>query len=288
MTTGPVVTPDWLATRGDDGRTVIVDVRWYLQGKRGSDEYRRGHLPGAHFLDVDSDLASAPGPGRAGRHPLPSADTFASALARIGVREDSTVVAYDDTGGATAARLWWLLRYFGHDIGRVLDGGIQAWVASGRALETATPAARPAAPLRMVARSELVVDKAWVREMTELGRGLLLDARATERYEGKVEPIDARPGHIPGAKNAPFAANLTGPGGRFLSKDELARRYAALGVESKAPVVAYCGSGVTACHDLLALALAGHENALLYEGSWSEWAGDATLPAALGSGDKLP
>jgi thiosulfate/3-mercaptopyruvate sulfurtransferase len=282
MTTGPVVTPDWLAARRDDGRTVIVDVRWYLQGKRGMDEYHRGHVPGAHFLDVDTDLASAPGPGRAGRHPLPSPDTFAKALAHIGVHQDSVVIAYDDSGGATAARLWWLLRYFGHDIGRVLDGGIQAWIASGRALETTTPATRPAAPLTMIARPELVVDKARVRKMTERGQGLLLDARAAERYEGKIEPIDARPGHIPGAKSAPFADNLTGPGGRFLSKDDLARRYEALGVGSKAPVVAYCGSGVTACHDLLALAVAGYEDALLYEGSWSEWAADTMLPAALG------
>jgi len=282
MTESPLVTPDWLAERHEDGHTVVVDVRWYLQGKRGIDEYRTGHLPGAHFLDVEGDLSSAPGPGRPGRHPLPSAETFARALARIGVRADSVVVAYDDTGGATAARLWWLLRYFGHDIGRVLDGGIQAWVASGRALETATPEVSHTPPLQLVTRPELVVDKSRVREMTERREGLLLDARAAERYEGKVEPIDARPGHIPGAKSAPFAANLTGPGGRFLSGDELARRYAALGVETKRPVVAYCGSGVTACHDILALAIARHENALLYEGSWSEWAADATLPAALG------
>jgi thiosulfate/3-mercaptopyruvate sulfurtransferase len=282
MTTGPLVTPEWLAPRIGDRRTVVVDVRWYLQGKRGIDEYRAGHLPGAHFLDVDLDLSSAPGPGRPGRHPLPSPEMFAAALARIGVREESIVVAYDDAGGAQAARLWWLLRYFGHDIARVLDGGIQAWVASGRALETTTPAPAEAAPLKLVARTHMVVDRARVREMTEHKQGVLLDARAAERYEGKVEPIEARPGHIPGAKNAPFAANLTGPGGRFRSESELARHYAAFGVAQNAPVVAYCGSGVTACHDLLALAVAGHPNALLYEGSWSEWAGDSTLPAALG------
>ena len=279
---GPLVTPDWLAERTGDGRTVVVDVRWYLQGKRGVDEYRAGHLPGAHFLDLDRDLASAPGPGRPGRHPLPSAEAFAQSLARIGVREDSVVVAYDDVGGSMAARLWWLLRYFGHDIGRVLDGGIQAWVESGRALETTTPAARESAPMHLAARPEMVVDKARVRGISERGQGLLLDARAAERYEGKIEPIDARQGHIPGAKSAPFGANLTGPAGRFLPHDELARRYAALGVGTQAPLVAYCGSGVTACHTLLALAVAGHEDALLYEGSWSEWAGDATLPAAVG------
>jgi thiosulfate/3-mercaptopyruvate sulfurtransferase len=282
--TSPLVAPDWLAARMDDGRTVVVDVRWYLQGKRGIDEYRAGHLPGAHFLDIERDLSSEPGPGRPGRHPLPSPETFAAALARIGVRDDSIVVAYDDSSGATAARLWWLLRYFGHDIGRVLDGGIQAWVASGRAVETTMPAVREASPLRLTARPEMVVNKARVREMSERGEGLLLDARAAERYEGKVEPIDARPGHIPGAKSAPFAANLQAPGGPWLGPGELARRYGALGIGEKAPIVAYCGSGVTACHDLLALAMMGHEDALLYEGSWSEWASDPALPAAVGKG----
>lgn len=279
---GPLVTVDWLAARIGDPRTVVADVRWYLQGKRGIDEYRAGHLPGAHFLDVDGDLSSAPGSGRPGRHPLPSVERFRDALARIGVRKDSVVVAYDDAGGAQAARLWWLLKYFGHDIGHVLDGGIQAWIASGGALETTTPDPVNAPSLELGARAEMVVDKAQVRAMVEGGRGLILDARAAERYEGKVEPVDARPGHIPGAKSAPFAANLTRPGGPFRAREELERDYRALGVGAQSPVVAYCGSGVTACHDLLALAVAGFDDALLYEGSWSEWAGDPTLRAALG------
>jgi thiosulfate/3-mercaptopyruvate sulfurtransferase len=278
----PLVTADWLAGRLGDPHTVIADVRWYLQGKRGMGEYRAGHLPGAHFIDVDRDLSALPGPGRPGRHPLPSADAFAALLSRIGVRSDSVVVAYDDAGGAQAARLWWLLRYFGHDIGCVLEGGIQAWVDSGRPLETAAPPPVGAPRLDLVTRAEMVVDKAQVRAMVERNKGLLLDARAPERFEGKVEPIDARPGHIPGAKSAPFVANLTRPGGPFLPRDELARIYGALGAGEKKPVVAYCGSGVTACHDLLALAVAGIDGALLYEGSWGEWAGDASLPAALG------
>ena len=284
ITVGPLVTPDWLAARLGDPRTVVVDVRWYLQGQRGVDEYRAGHLPGAHFLDVDGDLSSSPSPARPGRHPLPSLDAFAAALSRIGVREDSIVVAYDDVGGAQAARLWWLLRYFGHDVGRVLDGGIQAWRESGGALETAAPMIAAAAPLALAPHPEMIVDKARVRALSEHGEGLLLDARAAERYEGKVEPVDARPGHIPGAKSAPFAANLTRPSGTFRPPDELARHYGALGADAKTPIVAYCGSGVTACHDLLALSVAGHGDALLYEGSWSEWAGDATLPAARGPG----
>jgi thiosulfate/3-mercaptopyruvate sulfurtransferase len=203
-------------------------------------------------------------------------------LAKVGVRPDSVVVAYDDVGGAQAARLWWLLRYFGHDIGRVLDGGIQAWVESGRPLETTTPTAVTAAPLELVAHPEMVVDKARVRGMVERGEGVLLDARAPERYEGKVEPVDARPGHIPGAKSAPFVANLTRPGGPFQPRAELTRHYVELEAGAKTPVVAYCGSGVTACHDLLALAMAGFDGALLYEGSWGDWARDSALPAALG------
>lgn len=279
---GPLVTADWLAAQIDDPRTVVADVRWYLQGKRGIDEYRAGHLPKAHFLDVDRDLSSLPGSGRPGRHPLPTAEPFRDVLARIGVRPDSVVVAYDDAGGAQAARLWWLLKYFGHDIGHVLDGGMQAWVASGRPLETSIPDAAPAPPLDLVAHPDMFVGKTRVRSLVERNEGLLLDARAPERFEGKVEPVDARPGHIPGAKSAPFVANLTRPGGPFRPRDELERHYAALGVGTREPIVAYCGSGVTACHDLLALAVAGFDGALLYEGSWGEWAGDPALPAALG------
>jgi thiosulfate/3-mercaptopyruvate sulfurtransferase len=280
----PLVTPDWLAARLGDPHTVVADVRWYLQGKRGIDEYRAGHLPGAHFLDVDGDLSSSPSPARPGRHPLPTPDAFAAVLSRIGAREDSIVVAYDDVGGAQAARLWWLLRYFGHDIGRVLDGGIQGWLQSGGALETAAPTPNRAPALALTPHPEMVVDKARVRALSEHGEGLLLDARSAERYEGKVEPVDARPGHIPGAKSAPFVANLTRPAGPFRPTGELARHYAALGAGAKTPIVAYCGSGVTACHDLLALAMAGRADALLYEGSWGEWAGDATLPASRGPG----
>jgi thiosulfate/3-mercaptopyruvate sulfurtransferase len=281
---GPLVTVDWVAARIGDPLTVVADVRWYLQGKRGIDEYRAGHLPGAHFLDVDSDLSSPPGPGRPGRHPLPSAEHFRDVLGRIGVRKETVVIAYDDVGGAQAARLWWLLKYFGHDGGRVLEGGIQAWVEQGRTLETATPPPVDAPSLDLVAHPDMVVDKARVRSLVERGEGILLDARASERFEGKVEPIDARPGHIPGAKSAPFVANLTRPGGSFRPRDELERHYAALGAGSASPVIAYCGSGVTACHDLLALAVAGFEGALLYEGSWGEWSGDPALPAALGKG----
>jgi thiosulfate/3-mercaptopyruvate sulfurtransferase len=284
VATSPLVAPEWLEARLGDPHVVVADVRWYLKDKRGIDAYAAGHIPSACFLDVDRDLSSAPGPGRPGRHPLPSAERFAEALARVGVGQGDIVVAYDDSGGSTAARLWWLLRYFGHDVGRVLDGGIQAWVKGGRPLETTTPARPPAPRMTLVPRVEMVVGKARVRTMVDRGEGLLLDARASERYEGKIEPVDARPGHIPGAKSAPFASNLEAPGGAFRAKEDLERHYADLGALDANPVVAYCGSGVTACHDLLALSLAGKDDALLYEGSWGEWAGDPSLEAALGKG----
>jgi thiosulfate/3-mercaptopyruvate sulfurtransferase len=282
VASSPLVSPDWLERKIGDPHVVIADARWYLKDKRGIDAYASGHIPSAIFVDVDRDLSSPPGPGRPGRHPLPSADHFASVLARLGVGPGDTVVAYDDSGGSTAARLWWLLRYFGHDVGKVLDGGIQGWVAGGRALETATPAPAAAPRMTLVPRVEMVVGKARVREWSDRGEGVLLDARASERYEGKVEPVDARPGHIPGAKSAPFSSNLVAPGGAFRPKAELEQHYAALGATRANPIVAYCGSGVTACHDLLALSIAGRDDALLYEGSWSEWAADAALAAALG------
>jgi thiosulfate/3-mercaptopyruvate sulfurtransferase len=280
-----LVTPSWLASHLGQPDVVVADVRWYLQGKRGIDAYRQGHIPTACFADVDQDLSSLPGSGRAGRHPLPAADAFAAFLARIGVGPRDLVVAYDDAGGATAARLWWLLRYFGHDRGRVLEGGIQAWTLAGHPLETREPARPSAERLHLVPRREMVVDKARVEQMMAGSHAVLLDARAADRFEGLVEPVDARPGHIPGAKSAPFLENLVAPAGSFRSADDLERRYASLGVGALSdgrPVVAYCGSGVTACHDLLALSIIGREDALLYEGSWSDWAADLALPAAVG------
>jgi len=278
----PIVTTDWLAEHLDDPDLRVADVRWYLDpARRGRDAYAAGHIPGAVFLDVEADL-SAPGGSRGGplgRHPWPAEAQVSRVMSAAGIGPGVRVVAYDDQAGAIAARLWYLLQAHGHDDVAVLDGGIVKWVAEGRALERATPPARSA---RFAARlrpgSVLTKD-----DMAGGARGrLVLDARAGERYRGETEPIDPRAGHIPGAKNAPFSGNLTtGPVPVFLPPAKLRQRYAALGAEAAEPVV-YCGSGVTACHDLLALRAAGLPGAL-YAGSWSEWSADPALPVAVGA-----
>ena len=278
---GPLVDVAWLAKNLDDPRVRVVDVRWYLSGKRGADEYQRGHIAGAAYVDLGIELASPPGEGP-GRHPLPSATNFARALARIGVTRGSIVVAYDDAGGSIAARLWWLFRWFGLAGAVVLDGGLPAWIAAGHPLVTTTPALTMAPQLALRPRGVGLVDKIAVDRLRDDPRAKILDARARERFEGRSEPVDARPGHVPGAIAAPFVENLVAPGGVFLAPQALADRYRSLGVLQAEQIVCYCGSGVTACHDILALAIAGRDDALLYEGSWSDWAADSALPAAVG------
>ncbi|MEZ4300292.1 MAG: sulfurtransferase [Polyangiaceae bacterium] len=277
----PLVSPAWLRARSADARVRVLDARWYLAGKRGADEYAAGHLPGAVFVNLDADLSSPRGQGP-GRHPLPTPDAFARVLARAGIGATTHVVAYDDAGGAIAARVWWLMRYFGLASASVLDGGIAAWLAEGGALTTDVPAIVPAPMLRLTPRPALVADKRAVDRLRATPSAVVLDARSADRFEGKSEPVDARPGHIPGARSMPFAGNLAAPGGRFLDREALSARYDGAGVRSADTIVCYCGSGVTACHDLLALALLGRPDALLYEGSWSDWAADPALPAALG------
>lgn len=270
-----IVSVDFVREHLSDPDVVIADVRWYLDGRRGSDAFAEGHIPGAQFVDVDRELAAPP--GARGRHPLPDPDDFARVLSRLGVTRASTVIAYDDAGGAIAARLWWLLRWVGLDNGRVLDGGIGAWVAAGGELETVTRPRAPARLLKLEPRDDVYAD------IDEVARGdaLLLDARAPERYRGEHEPIDPRAGHIPGAKNAPFAENLRH--GRFRPAAELRARYAELGADRAREIVCYCGSGVTAAHDVLALELAGFPGARLYPGSWSEWSSDPDRPIATDS-----
>jgi thiosulfate/3-mercaptopyruvate sulfurtransferase len=264
---------------------VLLDVRWRFGGPPGIEGYRAGHLPGAVYVDLDTDLSGPAGAG--GRHPLPSADHFAAAMRRAGVRSGHAVVVYDERDSTIAARLWWELRYFGHDLVRVLDGGLAAWRAAGLPATTDEPDPVAAGDFTAVAGHMPVLDAAGAAALAR--SGLLFDARAGERYRGETEPIDPVAGHIPGAVSAPTAGNV-GPDGRFLPPAELERRFADLGVDGEpasdgsgaAPGVgAYCGSGVTAAHEVLALSLAG-VRAALYVGSWSGWTADPARPVATG------
>jgi thiosulfate/3-mercaptopyruvate sulfurtransferase len=232
------------------------------------------------FLDVQEDL-SAPGGRRGGprgRHPWPAQEQVARVMGAAGIDAGTTVIAYDDQSGATAARLWYLLLAHGHERAAVLDGGIRKWAAEGRPLETEVPSVEPRAFAARLQPGWLVPKDEMVR--THAGR-LVLDARAGERYRGETEPIDPRAGHVPGARSAPFMENLSQDAVPvFRPPAELHARYAALGAVEREPVV-YCGSGVTACHDLLALRLAGLRGRL-YPGSWSEWSSDESLPIERG------
>lgn len=259
-----------------DQPPALLDVRWRLAGPPGVEDYRAGHIPGAVFVDLDRDLAAEP--GRGGRHPLPAADAFQSAMRAAGVRADRPVVAYDDGSAVPAARAWWLLRYFGHDDARVLDGGFPAWRDAGHAVTTEEPS---------VTRGDFVARPGGMPmldagEAFEVARdGALVDVRAAQRYRGETEPMDPVAGHIPGAVNAPAPGNLDADG-RFLPPEALRRRFETLEAGTEAgPVGAYCGSGVTAAQGVLALHLAGIP-AALYVGSWSNWVADSSRPVATG------
>ncbi|HET9316175.1 MAG TPA: sulfurtransferase [Vicinamibacteria bacterium] len=277
MTPGAVVSTEWLAGHlGDDG-VRVVDTRWYLDPTRvGRDAYAAGHIPGAIYLEVDRDL-SAPGGRRGGpigRHPWPPVEQVERVMSAAGIGPDTFVVAYDDQWGSVAARLWFLLRAHGHDAAAVLDGGLPKWTAEGRPLDTAVPTVAPRAFVARL-RPELLASKEELRVPS--ASRLVIDARAPERYRGETEPIDPRAGHVPGAVNAPYTGNLTSDERRvFLPAEALRARFAALGADRTEPIV-YCGSGVTACHDILALHLAGLP-ARLYPGSWSEWSSNPDLP----------
>lgn len=267
MAFGPLVSADWLHEHLTDHDVRVIDFRWYLRGKRGRDEYLKGHIPGAVFVDLESVTGKGPG-----RHPLPTREQFESAMQEAGVSSQTKVIAYDDEGDSVASRLWFLLRYFGHPHEAVLDGGLQAW---GSQLETEVPhVARGDFRAGQPDRSK-VLD---VETVSNLHGVPLIDARAPERYRGETEPVDPKAGHIPGALNAPFRGNL-GPDGRFKSPSELRERFAKLGAEKGA--VFYCGSGVNATHEVLAMEIAGLPNARIYEGSWSDWS-RRDLPVATG------
>jgi thiosulfate/3-mercaptopyruvate sulfurtransferase len=286
-----LISADRLARSLGDGECpVLLDVRWKLGGPPGEEAYAAGHVPGAVFTSLDGDLAAPAGSGAGGRHPLPEPDAFTAAMRRLGVRPDRLVIVYDDADSMAAARAWWLLRYFGHPAVRVLDGGFRAWAAAGHPVERGELTTAPEAGSFTADPGHLPLLDAGGAMALAAG-GVLLDARAAERYRGEAEPVDPVAGHIPGAVSAPTAQNVN-PDGTFRPPGELAARFAALGVPASvvpgtaAPVTvgAYCGSGVTAAHEVLALALAGIP-AALYAGSWSQWITDPARPVATGPGE---
>ena len=258
-----------------DCRFDLANVTW------GEIEYARAHLPGALYLHLDRDLSS-PISERSGRHPLPDPERFAARLGELGVKSDSQLVAYDQGNGAYGARLWWLARWIGLRNVAVLDGGIAAWRAAGLPLETAVRTPTPGKLTPSLAPDAWVSSEA-VNELRQLPGNLLIDARGSERFAGRNETLDPVAGHVPGARNRPFLENL-GADGRFLPSDVLRQRFATiLGSLAPSSVVAMCGSGVTACHNLLALEHAGFSGARLYAGSWSEWIRDPRRPIGTGA-----
>jgi len=281
---GPLISPAELAKAlAGDEPPVLIDVRWRLGGPPGLDSYQAGHVPGAVYVDLDTQLAGAP--GNCGRHPLPETADFEAAMRAAGVRSDRNVVVCDEADSTTAARAWWMLRYYGHEQVRVLDGGFSAWAAAGLPVSTRDTVPEPgdftASPGRMP-----VLDAASAGATAR--SGILLDARAPARYRGQTEPVDRVAGHIPGALSAPTAENVTADG-RFRPVADLCARFADLGIKAAADGTAecpdevgvYCGSGVTAAHQMLALTLAGIP-AALYVGSWSDWITDPARPVATG------
>ena len=274
--TRPIVTCGWLADHLDDLGIRIVDTRWFLgQPGAGMLRYEDDHLPGAVFLDLDDDLAASEGPGR---HPLLTPDDLADLLGRHGIGNEDHVVVYDQGPGAIAARLWWMLRSVGHERVSVLDGGYDRWSTQGHPLTTDPPDIVPTTyeagegPTLTVNRDQL---------LARLGTAQVIDAREPERYRGETEPIDSVAGHIPTALSAPTAENV-GPDATFKPAHVLAARFFEMGLDQEKPVVSYCGSGVTACHNLLALHIAGYPEGILYPGSWSDWSATG-MPVAAGA-----
>jgi thiosulfate/3-mercaptopyruvate sulfurtransferase len=260
-----------------DEPPVVLDVRWTLGGPSGAADFAKGHIPGAHFVDLDRELSAPPGRGR---HPLPNAFAFGTAMRRHGVDRSRLVVAYDAATGTSAARAWWLLRYFGHEGAALLDGGYAAWIAAGLPIASGddhdpVPGDFDAAPGGMP-----LIDAEGALAIAR--DGVLIDARAPERFRGETEPVDPVAGHIPGARNVP-AQMTQASDGRFLTPSELRARYAAAGIEPGHPVAVYCGSGVVATEGVFAMGLAGID-AALYTGSWSEWITDPSRPIAEGEG----
>jgi thiosulfate/3-mercaptopyruvate sulfurtransferase len=269
-----LVDPDSLFASLDDPLLRIVDVRWYLEEPlRGPAAYADAHIPGAVYADLDTHLSAADGPGR---HPLPARAETAATLGMLGIGDQHRVVAYDDRGGAIAARLWWMLRDLGHERAQVLDGGLPAWLDAGFPTTIAVPELAPATLTIRVGQTRRI-DREGLS--ARLGDVLLLDARQSERFRGDEEPVDPIAGHIPTARNLPYPGNLDDRD-RFLDAESLAARFASAGI-GDADTVVYCGSGVTACLEILAMRLAGLPEPILYPGSWSDWC-TAGMPVAAG------
>ena len=271
-----------LAARRDDAGWVVCDCRHDLSDvEAGRRAYRESHIPGARFVHLDQDL-SAPMTGRNGRHPLPDPERFAGRLGELGIGNGSQVVAYDASGGYYAARLWWMLRWLGHEAVAVLDGGWDAWLKAGMAVSASVPEARPARFVRLAALVRSVT-AGEIASGLETGPGRLLDARSPDRYRGENETLDPVAGHIPGAINRFFKLNLEADG-RFKPAAALRKEFTGL-LAGDAPgdVTHYCGSGVTACHNLFAMEIAGLGGSRLYPGSWSEWISDRSRPVTIGS-----
>jgi thiosulfate/3-mercaptopyruvate sulfurtransferase len=265
---------------------VLIDCRFdLLNPDAGRNAYLQAHIPGARYADLNRDLSAPVGP-HTGRHPLPAPRIFAARMAEFGIGKHTQAVAYDEANGSFAARLWWMLRWLGHEAVAVLDGGYKAWTVAGGELQSGDIAGQAAPrgrePLPLDPNSTAVLTTAGLERALRDPNALLVDARGRERYAGQTEPIDSVAGHIPGALNHPFTANLDADG-RFLPADELERRWRQL-LAGKRPehLIAMCGSGVTACHNLLSLEIAGLGGARLYAGSWSEWIRDPRRPIARG------
>ncbi len=284
MSFSTIISTTELAELTGRASLVVVDVRSSLADPDyGRNAYAAGHIPGAVYADLNLDLSDPPGGGR-GRHPLPDVETIATMLGRLGISNASNVVAYDDTDGMYASRLWWMLKFVGHDRVAVLDGGMTKWISEQRAVSAEAPAP---APVEFVAspRYEMLASAAEVGSMREDPSRLLLDSRAPDRFRGENETIDPVGGHIPGARNRFFKLNVRADG-TMRSVSELAEDFRhVLGAVTPESTVVYCGSGVTACQNLLAMAHAGLTGAKLYAGSWSEWISEPGRPIAMGDGD---
>lgn len=283
MTSGtpPIVDEAWVLAAqaaADGAGPVLADVRRYFDGRDGRAGFEERHIAGAVWVDLERDLADLDQPASAGRHPLPTPEAFARAMGALGIGDDTAVVAYDDTGGMTAGRMVVMLRALGRRAA-LLDGGLAGWTGPTERGPARTPAPRRFTPRPWPARLLVTAD--------EIGRaaatgGIVLDARSAERFRGQPSPLDTRPGHIPGARSAPWGAVLDPATGRFRSPGELVRHFQALGVESAGDVIASCGSGVSACANLLAMEHAGLGEARLFVPSWSGWSADPDRPGQLG------